>query len=108
MPGRTDGGGGEKGGGRLVRDPRPMTVERAINLVDRNLIESADDCFVNKLTAEWWDDKRDEFALEFEESTPDEWPGIIARKREKLETWLANQVRERMQMTGEVPYRLRA
>lgn len=85
---------------------RPMTVDRAVNLVDRTIIDTADESLVMSLQDEWWESHRDEFHLEFEESVPDQWPDLIRRKREKIEGWVAERLREQMMVSGQVPYRL--
>jgi hypothetical protein len=56
-----------------------------------------------ELQDQWWASNRDEFHLAFEETTPDQWAEVLRVKRARMEAWLADQIRERMYTTKDLP-----
>ena len=73
--------------------------DNAMNATDRAVIDNADDELANQLGEEWWETHRAEFSLEFEETAPERWGEVVARKRAAMLEWVANQIRERMAAT---------
>jgi hypothetical protein len=80
-----------------IREYHAAVVDRVVNSTDRDVIEQADDELANELAAQWWESHRAEFSLEFEEESPDRWAAIISAKRRKMEAWVADQIRQRIE-----------
>lgn len=80
-----------------AREYRAAVTDRVLNSADRQVIEWADDELANDLAAQWWESHREEFSLEFEEESPDKWPSILTAKRRKMEAWVADQIRHRVE-----------